>query len=51
MNIFHKVTMQNMLKNRTRTLVTIIGVIFVDCDDYGGCNLCYFVAKFYGERL
>lgn len=27
MNIFHKVTMQNMLKNRTRTLVTIIGVI------------------------
>lgn len=27
MNIFHKVTMQNMKKNRTRTLVTIIGVI------------------------
>ncbi|MFR3685938.1 MAG: ABC transporter permease [Enterococcus sp.] len=27
MNIFHKVIMQNMLKNRTRTLVTIIGVI------------------------
>lgn len=27
MNIFHKVTLQNMLKNRTRTFVTIIGVI------------------------
>ena len=27
MNIFHKVTLQNMKKNRTRTLVTIIGVI------------------------
>lgn len=27
MNIFHKVTLQNMRKNRTRTLVTILGVI------------------------
>lgn len=27
MNIFHKVTLQNMKKNHTRTLVTIIGVI------------------------
>lgn len=27
MNIFHKVALQGLLKNRTRTLVTIIGVI------------------------
>lgn len=27
MNIFHKVTLQSLKKNRTRTLVTIIGVI------------------------
>lgn len=27
MNIFHKVTLQNMKKSRTRTMVTIIGVI------------------------
>lgn len=27
MNIFHKVTLQSMKKNRTRTVVTIIGVI------------------------
>ena len=27
MNIFHKVTLQSMKKSRTRTVVTIIGVI------------------------
>ena len=26
MNIFHKVALQGLIKNRTRTLVTIIGV-------------------------
>ena len=27
MNIFHKVTLQSLKKNRTRTTVTIIGII------------------------
>ena len=27
MNIFHKVTLQSMKKSRTRTIVTVIGVI------------------------
>ena len=27
MNIFHKVTLQSMKRNRTRTIVTIIGVV------------------------
>lgn len=27
MNIFHKITLENLRKNRTRTLVTIIGII------------------------
>ena len=27
MNIFHKVVLQDLKKNRTRTLVTVIGVV------------------------
>lgn len=27
MNIFHRITRQTLLKNRTRTIVTIIGII------------------------
>ena len=27
MNIFHKVTLKTLQKNRTRTLVTIVGII------------------------
>ena len=51
MNIFHKVTMQNMLEKSYTNTSYNYWRHFVDCDDYGGRNLCYFVAKFYGERL
>ena len=27
MNIFHKITLTNLKKNKTRTIVTIIGII------------------------
>ena len=27
MNIFHRITRQTLLRNRTRTIVTIIGII------------------------
>ena len=27
MNIFHKVTLKNLKENKTRTLVTIVGII------------------------
>ena len=29
MNIFHKITLTNLKKNKTRTIVTIIGIILL----------------------
>ena len=49
MNIFNKVAMQGLKKNRTRTIVTINRCNSVRCYDYGSDYLWSLADELYGR--
>ena len=49
MNIFNKVTLQSMKKSRTRTIVTIIGVILSAAMITAVATLSPFLPKYMGQ--